>query len=75
MLSNGFNAVFSGTPLCDGYGYLFVPRDMISEYELADEWADMDTSHILALEDYTTDDSPYGSLDREKLNTLPVSKN
>lgn len=47
----GANA-FTGTPIADGTGYIYVPQSLVSEYQSATNWSTY-ADQIRAIEDYT----------------------
>lgn len=55
-----------GTPIANGTGYIYVPRDVIVQYRLLDQWCNVE-SQIRALEDYTVDGTITGELDPNKI--------
>ena len=46
--------IFSGTPYYNGYGYIYVPKDIIDQYKSDAEtnWRFIDSEQFLAIEDY-----------------------
>ena len=60
--SNAFNE----TPIQSGTGYIYVPRDFIEDYKVAENWSTYATQ-FRALEDYTVDGTITGELDESKI--------
>lgn len=63
-----------GTPIIDGMGYIYVPRNMISAYSANDEWSVYE-EQFRPLEDYTSDGTITGEFilpNDAILVTLPV---
>ena len=71
-LSAAFNA---NSPLTLGTGFVLVPRDNISEYQVATNWATLYNAgtQFLAIEDYTVDGTTEGVLDEDKIDALLAS--
>lgn len=57
---------FVGTPIHDGTGYIYVPSDLLSDYQSANGWRKV-SSQFRALEDYTVDGTVDGELDESKI--------
>lgn len=57
---------FSGTPVEDGTGYIYVPSALIESYKVATNWSNYATQ-FRALEDYTVDGTVTGELDMSKI--------
>ncbi len=57
---------FSGTPIAEGTGYVYVPAALIEEYKVATNWVNY-ASQFRALEDYTVDGTVTGELDPVKI--------
>lgn len=57
---------FSGTPIAEGTGYVYVPRDLVDTYKTATNWVNYATQ-FRALEDYTIDGTITGELDPNKI--------
>ena len=64
VISN--TAVFNGTPIKTGTGYIYVPSALIEQYKVADNWPTYATQ-FRALEDYTVDGTTTGELDPNKI--------
>ena len=63
-------AVFTGTPILAGEGYVYVPRAYIESYKTATAWVDVYTDNanvFRAIEDYTVDGTITGALDESKI--------
>lgn len=64
--------VFSGTPIGDGTGYIYVPAALLSDtdatmdYRQATNWSTY-AAQFRALEDYTVDGTTTGELDETKI--------
>lgn len=63
-LSNG-NA-FTGTPIMNSTGYIYVPRALLDSYQAASNWSTF-ANQFRALEDYTVDGTTTGALDESKI--------
>lgn len=50
----GTSGAFSGTPIANGTGYIYVPRALVSTYQAGTNWSTL-SSQIRAVEDYTQD--------------------
>jgi hypothetical protein len=59
-------AVFSGSPISKGTGYIYVPRALVDSYKAATNWSAF-ASQFRALEDYTVDGTVTGALDETKI--------
>ena len=59
-------SAFTGTPIADGTGYIYVPRALIASYQTATNWSNFSTQ-FRALEDYTVDGTITGELDLTKI--------
>lgn len=55
------SAVFSGTPIESGDGYIYVPRALVDTYKAATNWSTY-AAQFRALEDYTVDGTVMGAL-------------
>lgn len=58
--------MFTGTPIAAGAGYIYVPRNLIDDYESATNWSAY-AGQFRAIQDYTVDGRIHGELDRAKL--------
>lgn len=59
-------SAFTGTPIANGTGYIYVPRVLIETYKSATNWSTY-ASQFRALEDYTVDGTITGALDLTKI--------
>lgn len=57
---------FEDTPIADGDGYIYVPRALIEDYKVANNWSAF-ASQFRAIEDYTVDGTVTGELDSSKI--------
>lgn len=57
---------FDNTPIANGTGYIYVPRALIEDYKVAENWSTY-ASQFRALEDYTVDGTVTGELDESKI--------
>lgn len=57
---------FTNTPIAEGTGYVYVPRDLVDTYKTATNWVNYATQ-FRALEDYTVDGTITGALDETKI--------
>ena len=57
---------FTYTPIADGTGYIYVPRDLVESYKTATNWVTY-ADKFRALEDYTVDGTITGALDESKI--------
>lgn len=55
-----------GTPIANGAGYIYVPRSLIEDYKVAENWSTF-AAQFRALEDYTVDGTTTGELDESKI--------
>lgn len=58
--------VFTGTPITNGTGYIYVPRALIDSYKSDTNWSNF-ANQFRALEDYTVDGTITGELDESKI--------
>lgn len=64
-LLNNKNA-FTGTPIADGTGYIYVPAALVDTYKADSVWSTY-ANQFRALEDYTVDGTTTGELDETKI--------
>lgn len=62
----GTLALSQNTPIAQGTGYIYVPRALIEDYKVAENWSTY-ASQFRALEDYTVDGTTTGELDESKI--------
>ena len=66
LCSLGNSNAFSGTPIYNGTGYIYVPSSLLDSYKSATNWSTYATQ-FRALEDYTVDGTITGELDADKI--------
>ena len=59
-------APFSGSPIGNGTGYIYVPRELVDTYKADSKWSPY-ANQFRALEDYTVDGTIMGEMDWNKL--------
>lgn len=65
-VTGDYGKVLTGTPLAEGNGYIYVPRDLMDDYLAYPAWA-ASPFNFRALEDYTVDGTTTGDLDPNKI--------
>lgn len=65
-VTGDYEKVLTGTPLAEGNGYIYVPRDLMDDYLAYPAWA-ASPFNFRALEDYTVDGTTTGALDPNKI--------
>ena len=51
VVSMGALTTFTGTPIANGTGYIYVPRDLVDKYKAATNWS-VYADQFRAIEDY-----------------------
>lgn len=57
---------FEGTPIATGTGYIYVPADLVADYQSATNWSTY-AAQFRAIEEYTVDGTVTGELDTSKI--------
>lgn len=60
------SAMFKGTPIASGVGYIYVPAVLVDTYKANSVWSTL-ANQFRALEDYTIDGTINGALDTTKI--------
>lgn len=68
LYSSNTTGTFNGTPIKEGKGFIYVPRELLSAYKTDSLWSKW-ASYFRPLEDYTVDGTRMGELDWSKIET------
>lgn len=66
LYSSSVTGTFNGTPIKEGKGFIYVPRELLSAYKTDSLWSKW-ASYFRPLEDYTVDGTRMGELDWSKV--------
>ncbi len=66
ITENGSTAALTNTPIARGAGFVYVPRELMTQYKTANNWSAF-AAQFRALEDYTVDGTITGELDESKI--------